>query len=246
MKKSILIIGYGNIARRLSVILCKDSYEIYGISRSKKRGLKNFIKWDWLSKDLPNLECKNFESIIFIPKPSNIYSEGYQEGFLKSSENIFDFLEISKKIFYKKFITISSTSAYGLITRQESYLDESSKIVPIYKEEDTYAGGNNVDLGQHIIRQYEQNQIRRYRNKLILLRFSGLYTSKPKSKNFLHRDNAAKIIKFFIENDFNFSSHETFNCTEDASLFVGEEKSSYGNISNEKLKKLGFIFDRYH
>ena len=33
--------------------------------------------------------------------------------------------------------------------------------------------GHDVELGQHIIRQYEQNQIKRYRNKLILLRFSG-------------------------------------------------------------------------
>ena len=78
MKKNILIIGYGNIARRLHAILCNDSYKIYGISRSKKRGLENFIKWDWLSKDVPNLECKNFDRIIFIPKPSSIYSLGYQ------------------------------------------------------------------------------------------------------------------------------------------------------------------------
>ena len=66
MKKNILIIGYGDIAMRLSAILSKDRYEIYGISRSKKRGLENFIKWDWSSKDLPNIECKNFDSIIFI------------------------------------------------------------------------------------------------------------------------------------------------------------------------------------
>ena len=89
MKKNILIIGYGNIASRLHAILCENSYKIYGISRSKKRGLKNFIKWDWLSKDLPNIECKNFDSIIFIPKPSNGRQAGYKEGFLKSSENTF-------------------------------------------------------------------------------------------------------------------------------------------------------------
>ena len=43
MKKNILIIGYGNIASRLHTILCKDSYKIYGISRSKKRGLKKSL-----------------------------------------------------------------------------------------------------------------------------------------------------------------------------------------------------------
>jgi len=91
MKKNILIIGYGDIARRLNAILCKDTYEIYGISRSKKRGLENFIEWDWLSKKLPKLKCKNYESIIFIPKPSNSSQLGYQEGFLDASKNIFDF-----------------------------------------------------------------------------------------------------------------------------------------------------------
>ena len=242
MKKNILIIGYGNIASRLHAILCKDSYKIYGMSRTRKRGLENHIEWNWLYKDLPNLECNHFESIIFIPKPSSRSLTGYQEGFLKSSENTFNFIEASKKIVYKKFITISSTGAYGLSTRNESYLDESSNIVPIFTEENPYPG-DEVDLGQHIIRKYEQNQMRRYRNKLIILRLSGLYTSKPISKNHLHRDTAAKIIKFFIENDFDFSSPEIFNCTEDATLFIGEKKSSYGNISNEKIKKLGFIFN---
>ena len=104
------------------------------------------------------------------------------------------------------------------------------------KEEDS--DGSPLRLGGHIITEYEKNQIKRYAERLIVLRLSGLYTSKPKSKNHLHRDNAAKIIKFFIENDFNFTSHEIFNCTEDS--------NSFGDISNEKLKKLGFIFNRYN
>ena len=94
MKKNILIIGYGDIARRLNSILCKESYKIYGISRRKKRGLENFIEWDWLSKKAIKLECKHFESIIFIPKPSNNNLSGYQDGFLNSSENFFNFLEL--------------------------------------------------------------------------------------------------------------------------------------------------------
>ena len=70
--------------------------------------------------------------------------------------------------------------------------------------------------------------------KLIILRFSGLYDSltNKKPENHLHRDNAAKIIRFFIENDFNYSSPEIFNCSEDKSV----------SISNKKLKKAGFIF----
>ena len=228
MKKNILIIGYGDIAQRLNLILCKDSYEIYGISRRKKKDLENFIEWDWLTKKPIKLECKNFESIIFIPKPSNNDLLGYQNGFLNSSENLFNFLELSEDISYKKFITISSTSVYGKIKDRNSYIKS-----PKLKEEDSER--SSLEFKGQIITEYENNQIKRYAERLIILRLSGLYKYKPKSRNYLHRDNAAKIIKFFIENDNKFNSHEIFNCSEDSEF--------YGDISNKKLKKLGFVFD---
>ena len=228
MKKNILIIGYGDIARRLNLILCKDSYEIYGISRRKKKDLQNFIEWDWLTKKPIKLECKNFESIIFIPKPSNNDLLGYKNGFLNSSENLFNFLKLSENISYKKFITISSTSVYGKIKDRNSYIKS-----PKLKEEDSER--SSLEFKGQIITEYENNQIKRYAERLIILRLSGLYKYKPKSRNYLHRDNAAKIIKFFIENNNKFNSHEIFNCSEDSEF--------YGDISNKKLKKLGFVFD---
>ena len=231
MKKNILIIGYGDIAKRLNSILCKDSYEIYGISRRKKKDLENFIEWNWLTKKPIKLECKNFESIIFIPKPSNDDLLGYQNGFLNSSENLFNFLELSEDISYKKFITISSTSVYGKIKDRNSHIES-----PKLKEEDFKL--SSFEFKGQIITEYENNQIKRYAERLIILRLSGLYKSKPKSSNYLHRDNAAKIIKFFIENNNKFNSHEIFNCSEDS--------ESYGDISNQKLKKLGFVFDIYN
>ncbi len=231
MKKNILIIGYGDIAGRLNSILCKDSYKIYGICRRKKRGLENFIEWDWLSKKPIKLECKNFESIIFIPKPSNNNQSGYQDGFLNSSENFFNFLESSENIFYKKFITISSTSVYGKLKDLKTHIES-----PKLKEEDSRR--SSMEFRGQIITEYENSQIQRYAERLIILRLSGLYKSKPKSKNYLHRDNAAKIIKFFIQSDYNFTSFEIYNCTEDS--------KSNGYISNQKLKKLGFVFDIYN
>ena len=228
MKKNILIIGYGDIAKRLNSILCKDSYEIYGISRRKKKDLENFIEWDWLTKKPIKLEYKNFESIIFIPKPSNNDLLGYKNGFLNSSENLFNFLKLSENISYKKFITISSTSVYGKIKDRNSYIKS-----PKLKEEDSER--SSLEFKGQIITEYENNQIKRYAERLIILRLSGLYKYKPKSRNYLHRDNAAKIIKFFIENDNKFNSHEIFNCSEDSEF--------YGDISNKKLKELGFVFD---
>ena len=92
-----------------------------------------------------------------------------------------------------------------------------------------------------IINRYELNQIERYQEKLFILRFSGLYDSisQKNSLNVLHRNNAAKIINFFIEYTSLDHINPIFNCSEDQN----EEAS---NISNSKLKKTGFIFDAYN
>ena len=97
------------------------------------------------------------------------------------------------------------------------------------------------DFRGNIIKDYESNQIKRYSNKLIILRFAGLYDSINDINflNHLNRNNASKIINFFIETTLNFNSHEVFNCCEDR-----EDKK--GSISNKKLKELGFIFDWYY
>ena len=111
MKKNILIIGYGDIAKRLDGLVNKDKYELYGVSRTNKDNrIKNHIKWDWLSTKTPKLKNTIFDAIIFLPKPSSMDESGYNDGFTKSSKNIFSFI---KEISFKKFITISSTRVYG-------------------------------------------------------------------------------------------------------------------------------------
>ena len=221
MKKNILIFGYGDLAQRLSLIVDKNSYRLFGVSRTSKETLKNnHISWDWLSKENPELDVKDFDCIIFIPKPSSYDENGYKNGFIKSAENIFN---LSKELTFNKFISISSTSVYGKGGKNMHI--ESDNLFP-----DDFRG--------NIIKDYESNQIKRYSNKLIILRLAGLYDSINDINflNHLNRDNASKIINFFIETALNFNSHEIFNCCEDR-----EDKK--GSISNKKLKELGFIFD---
>ena len=221
MKKNILVIGYGDIANRLNLIIDKDKYHLYGISRTNKEfNINNHIKWDWLSTSSPELKKKNFETIIFLPKPSSIDEVGYNEGFIQSTENIFS---LTKDILFNKFITISSTRVYGKNKRDLCL--ESDDIDP-------------EEFRAKIINQYELNQIKRYENKLFILRFSGLYSSimQKKSSNVLHRNNAAKIIYFFIQNSPDDNGNKIFNCSEDP----------IDNISNNKLKEAGFIFDSYN
>lgn len=223
MKKNILIIGFGDIGERLCLQMKNDKYQFYPISRGNFRSdLKIYIKWDWLSKKIPKLEHKEYDSIVFIPKPSSFDAIGYDEGFIHSSDNVF---RLCKELSYKKFITISSTRVYG--TDKSGIYNESH---PLEKD----------DFRCKSLINYEQNQVKNYGNKLIILRFSGLYNSiaDRKSINYLHRDNAACIIRFFIRNDFKSETHQIFNCSED-------RNDGLGNISNSKLKKLGFIFNDF-
>ena len=65
MKKNILVFGYGDLAQRLRLIVNKDFYELFGVSRTNKETeLKNHISWNWLSKDNPKLNAKDFDTII--------------------------------------------------------------------------------------------------------------------------------------------------------------------------------------
>lgn len=217
--KKILIIGYGDIAERVQNQLDNNLFEIYGISRNNSKKIKNFIQWDWLASELPKIDNKIFHSLVFIPKPIGLDIDGYNDGFIRSSENIF---KLSKKISFEKFISISSTRVYG----------NNKSSIPIESKT------NPDDFRGKIILDYEKNQIKRYAEKLVILRFSGLYKSDviKKPLNCLHRNNAAKAINYFIENDFNFSSYEIFNCSENST-------SSINNDS--KLKNTGLIFDSY-
>lgn len=219
MMKKILIIGYGDIAERVHNQLDNNLFEIYGISRNNSKKIKNFIQWDWLASELPKIDNKIFHSLVFIPKPIGLDIDRYNDGFIRSSENIF---KLSKKISFEKFISISSTRVYG----------NNKSSIPIESKT------NPDDFRGKIILDYEKNQIKRYAEKLVILRFSGLYKSDviKKPLNCLHRNNAAKAINYFIENDFNFSSYEIFNCSENST-------SSINNDS--KLKNTGLIFDSY-
>ena len=223
MKKNVLIIGFGDIAKRISYIIKDNEYELYSISRSNhKSDIKNYFKWDWLSEEIPKLDIAEYDSIIFIPKPSSFDEDGYKKGFINSSENVF---RLTSELSYKKFITISSTRVYG--NNKSGIFMESDPL-----SEDDFRSKTLVN--------FENNQIKYYGKNLIILRFAGLYqtVSERKFVNYLHRNNAAKIIKFFIENEFNSKEHQVFNCAEDRS-------DEQGNISNSKLKSLGFIFDEY-
>ena len=194
---------------------------LFRSSRNNKYDSDNFIEWDWLSHKEFEINLEQIDVVIFFPKPSTYDEYGYENGFKKSAENL---NKIICKFSIGKFISISSTRVYN--KESDSLCEE-------------VAATNPTDFRGKLIKEYEEKQIDFYDEKLIILRFSGLYDSRSNkmSKNHLHRENAAKAIKFFIENDFYFKSYEIFNCSED---------NPHGKISNQKIKDLGFNFREYN
>ena len=178
--------------------------------------------WDWLSGEAMPVQDLSFEAIIFIPKPSEMSEKGYLDGFITALKNIQKSLPLLE---FKKFISISSTRVFG--SNQKGELTENDLAIP-------------NDFRGNIIKEYELMLIDYFKDNLIILRFSGLYdTSSDKLPfNRLHRNNAAKIIDFFISKPKSGSNTNIIHCSEDK-----EVEGSSKCISNIKLKKLGFTFD---
>ena len=220
MSKKVLILGYGDIANRLSKLLSKKDFDLYAVSKSIKK-IENFYMYDWLSDNQFKLDQKDFDSVIFFPKPFDMTEAGYKKGFIDGSRNILNILE---KINFRKLILISSTRVYG--REQIGLLDESTEPQP-------------SDFRGKLVYDYENLFIKKYNKETFVLRFAGLYTNKSEVTflNNLHRDSAAEII-YFILNNQNFETKSyIINCVNSVNAVPGERL-----ISNKKLIVLGFKF----
>ena len=222
MQKNILIIGYGDIAKRLIKVIGTESINISAISRNDSNNPNiNKFNWDWLSDKKIDLKAKNFDSAIIIPKPSSLDEKGYKDGFIIATKNI---LNLLSNLNINKVIAISSTRVYG--GHHKGAVDEKSIEKP-------------SEFRGKLILEYEIALSQMLGPKLTILRFSGLYDnqSTKTSHNKLHRDQAAKIIAHFIEYKSESSRVNIINCSEDSEILFSKK-----SIINTKLKETGFKF----
>jgi lactate dehydrogenase-like 2-hydroxyacid dehydrogenase len=68
MKKNILIIGYGDLGKRLTDILDRNLYNFFHVSRNNKYNSDDFIEWDWSSKKEFEKNFKQIDVVIFFPQ----------------------------------------------------------------------------------------------------------------------------------------------------------------------------------
>ena len=158
MLKNILIIGYGDIGQRLKTIINSNKFNIYALNRSSihEEGIHK-TSWDWLSGEPFKFKDISFDTVIIIPKPSEMSEGGYEDGFIRAIDNINNSL---KNVSFKNLIAISSTRVYG--PHQLGMLNEESYMEP-------------SDFRGKTITRYESLLNTKHPRKLIILRFSGLY-----------------------------------------------------------------------
>ena len=200
--KKVLIIGYGDLGRRVAASL--PDQEFIGVSRSVPTNLANveFIKQDWISESSLNLSSKDFLTIILILKPTSSDIDGYQQGFLDASYQIMDFF--NNNISYEKLVIVSSTRVYGLDNGRN--ITEAVKPLPDDKQ-------------ARIILEYEEFVSRDSKVEPLILRPSGLYDEQTHwmrnhvntfdgkkyplrfaEGNMFSRDNLALVIANYICN----------------------------------------------
>ena len=224
MQKNILIIGYGDIAKRLVKRLDCQPIKIYAISRNNSNDSRiRKFNWDWLSSKKIDLKVKAFDSVIIIPKPSSLDEQGYKDGFVNATQNIINLLS---NLNIKKVIAVSSTRVYG--SEHKGLIDEKLVEAP-------------SEFRGKLIMKYESALSSVFESKLTILRFSGLYDNQSKKipHNKLHRDEAANIISHFINYKSDIKQANIVNCAEDLEI-LSLEKS----IGNTKLKLTGFKFKK--
>jgi len=219
--KKVLIIGYGDIGRRISLRLPEQDF--IGISRSIPTYLPNveFIQLDWIKESSFVVPAENISAVVLILKPSSPDKAGYQAGFLDASNHIMSFL--NNNISYKQLIVVSSTRVYGLdngrnITEAIKPLpdDDQGRIILDYEKLITSESkvdplilrpSGLYDDQNHWIR----NHVDSFQGKKYPLRFS--------EANMFSRDNLSSVIANYIcEQEFSYLSGPLI-CSDPACMY---------------------------
>jgi len=216
--KKVLIIGFGDIGKRVSLEL--PDHQIIGVSRNAPKPMPNleFIQWDWFGEENLAISSTEISAVILVPKPATSDLAGYKAGFMQASKRIMTL--INKSLNYERLILISSTRVYGKNNGRN--IDESSNPMP-------------DDEQGKIILDYEQSVSQHSQVSPLILRPSGLYDPKEHwiqkhvnsfdgnkrslgyaEANMFSRANLARVIGNYIKLNSPDSSSGPLICSEPA------------------------------
>ena len=164
--KKVLIIGYGDIGRRVAASLPDQKF--IGVSRSAPSNLDNviFIQQDWINQSSLTMPSSDFSTIVLILKPTSSDVDGYKQGFLDASHKIMDFF--NNYISYERLLIVTSTRVYGIDNGRN--ITEVSEPLP-------------DDQQGRVILDYENFISNESKVAPLILRPSGLYDEKALDAN---------------------------------------------------------------
>jgi nucleoside-diphosphate-sugar epimerase len=210
--KKVLIIGYGDIGQRISMLL--PEHQIIGVSRNNNIQNNNttWHQWDWFSGKPLELPSSDISTVIAILKPTSFDEKGYQTGYLKATEIIMQ--NLNQCLDYQKLVVVSSTRVYG----DQNGRDITEAAVP---QADDFRG--------HIILEYEKMMRDQSKVNPLILRPSGLYDPKQKWMQ--------KFINSFEDKQYSLASKESNRFDRN---ILAKIISNY--IVQKKLAELSGIF----
>lgn len=172
-QETILLLGFGDIAQRLTKRLGQNpsnNYSITGVRRSKMdsehsdTAQVNTVQLDMVQADvrdetmMTSLLQKTFDVIVVTMTPSEMNDEGYRQAYVETSQVLLQTLE-AQSYQPRLIIFVSSTGVYG--QQNTEWVDEHSATLP-----SVYSGKRLLEAEQLFLKS---------KIPCCIVRFSGIY-----------------------------------------------------------------------
>lgn len=218
LHEKLLIIGCGDIGRRLADQLDPQAYRITGLKRSATADLPNlqYRQCDATNPQaLASVVAEGFDVIVISMTPSERSDAGYQRAYVDSCRHLVDALK-AQGLRPRLLVFVSSTGVYA--QDDGSWVDETSPTEP-----ESFSGKRLLEAEQ-ILQESGYGHL--------ILRFSGIYgpgrnrlieqvkqqraANSSHYTNRIHADDCAGVLAHLI----NLQKHQTL-----PSVFLASDSS---------------------
>lgn len=207
--EKILLLGFGDIAQRLSKAFASDAsldYSITGVRRSQiKNDNVDMIQADIRDQPAMNKVLANqFDVIVITMTPNEMSDEGYRQAYVETSTTLL--ASLSKQAYQPRLIVfVSSTGVYG--QKNAEWVDENSVTEP-----SSYSGKRLLEAEKLFTEYFLVNK-----TPYCIVRFSGIYGPGRQRlieqvenghgaakdpilySNRIHADDCASVLKHLVD-----------------------------------------------
>lgn len=204
----VLIAGFGDVGQQLARELLKAGHQVWGIKRSPLPGFAAQANCKLILADLTKAESlqeqipQDIDFLVYCPTPdaNQRTEDGYRNIFIDGLRNVLDSLNASR---LQRAFFISSTGVYG--QSQGEWVDEESETLP-----ERFSGRVLLKAEGLLQQQSVPATVIRLagiygpgRHQLLKKVLQGKPVEQPLAvyTNRIHRDDAARMIHFLIEQD---------------------------------------------